>query len=48
MNPLRLIAKAIKAAQARRRLADDVRVRKAMIGTPYAKKRAAALKATRG
>ncbi len=45
---IRLITKAIKAAQARRRLADDVRVRKAMVGEPFAKRRKAALKATRG
>ncbi len=42
------ITKAIKAAQARRRLADDVRVRKMLVGNQYAKKRKAALKATRG
>ncbi len=41
------ITKAIKAAQARRRLADDCRIRKAMVGDAFAKRRKAALKAAR-
>lgn len=40
-------ANAVIRANARKALADDVALRKRFIGQPYAKKRAAALKATR-